>query len=255
MTERIDRAIRNAYIDLIKRSITNFHYLGGTSSFEEFRSVTHYDLENSRWKIDRLACPLTLLTKGQLDLLESVVATLESQKVPGDFIEAGVWRGGVIVLLRALLGAYGISDRKVFAADSFEGIPLNSSDRTDPVNAWSDRWVAKLDEVQQNIRRFGILDERIRFVVGYFSDSLRNLSQERFALIRLDSDSYDSVLTSLEYLYPRLSKGGFLIVDDWHLQGCRDAVKDYLTKHAIAEDVHVRDNNAFWIKQKEFGEC
>ena len=98
---------RDAYIELIKRSITNYEYLGGNSSFEEFRCVSHYDLQRSEWKIDTLARPLTLLTKAQLDLVEQVVRIVVERNVPGDFIEAGVWRGGVIVLMRALLNAYG----------------------------------------------------------------------------------------------------------------------------------------------------
>src|SRR5690348_15609143 len=105
-----EHSTREAYVDLIKRSITNYAYLGGDALFNQFRSSTHYDLKESRWNIDRLAQPLTLLTKSQLDLIESSVVLVEEQGVPGDFIEAGVWRGGVIILLRALMNAYGIAD-------------------------------------------------------------------------------------------------------------------------------------------------
>src|SRR5690242_380050 len=100
---------RSAYIDLIKRSITNYSYLGGDPPFEDFRCVTHYDLAEARWNVDPLARPLTLLTKGQLDLIENAVLAIEERNVPGDFIEAGVWRGGVIIFLRALINAYGIA--------------------------------------------------------------------------------------------------------------------------------------------------
>lgn len=201
---------------------------------------------------DRVACPLTLLTKGQLDLIETSVVHLEEKRVPGDYIEAGVWRGGVIVLLRALLDAYNIKRRRVFAADSFAGIPLNTLVRDDPVDSWADRWVATLDEVRHNIQRFGLLDERIKFAVGFFADSLKHLSRERFALVRLDSDSYDSVLTSLDFLYPLTSKGGIVIIDDWHLAGCKMAVQHYRERHGIHDDVIVRDHNAYWIKSHEY---
>jgi hypothetical protein len=240
--------MRNAYIDLVKRSITNFHYLGGETQFENFRCVTHYDLQNSQWKIDPLSRPLTLLTSGQLDLVHNAVLAMEERKVPGDYIEAGVWRGGVIVFLRALIGAYGIKGRRIVAADSFAGIPKNLHAENDPVDAWNDRWVASLGEVKMNIARFGVLDETIQFTVGFFADSLKTLKGRTFALIRLDSDSYESIETSLEHLYPMLSPSGIIIIDDWHLHGCKQAVMDYRSRHGINDVIRSHEGNAFWIK-------
>ena len=253
MTASTQQANRDAYVDLIKRSITNYSYLGGEASFEKFRCVTHYDLKQGSWKIGRRAQPLTLLTKGQLDLIETLILTLEEQGVPGDLIEAGVWRGGAIILMRALLDAYGIAGRKVVAADSFAGIPMNARATNDPVDSWNDRWVAPLEEVQQSIRRLGLLDDRIEFVVGFFSDSLRKLAGRKFALARLDSDSYDSVETSLDHLYPSLSKGGIVIIDDWHLAGCRQAVEDYRARHGIDDAIVEHEHNAYWVKRQEYG--
>ncbi len=252
MTAPAEHVLRDAYIDLTKRSITNYPYLGGDASFENFRCAVHYDLDQSRWKIDPLARPFTLLTKSQLDLIEQAVLAVEERGVPGNLLEAGVWRGGAVILMRALIGAYGIPDRKVFAADSFAGIPLNTRAINDPVDQWKDRWVASLDEVGGNIERFGLLDDKIRFVVGNFSNSLKHLAGERFALIRLDSDSYDSVETSLDHLYPLLSKGGITIIDDWHLPGCRMAVKEYRERHGINDEIKEAHGNAYWVKQQEY---
>ena len=253
MAARAEKSSRDMYIDLIKRSVTNYHYLGVDSSFENFRCVSHYDLEQASWKIDKLARPLTLLSKNQLDLIEGAVVTLEERRVPGDFIEAGIWRGGAVILMRALIEAYEIAERKVFAADSFAGIPRNVRAQNDPVDSWPDRWVAPLEDVQQSIRRFGLLDDRIDFVVGFFAESLKSVANERFALVRLDSDSFDSVETSLEYLYPLLSKGGIVIIDDWHLVGCRTAVLNYRTRHGIHDEISVFDGNAYWVKHQEYG--
>lgn len=240
---------RDAYIDLIKRSITNYAYLGGDTPLENFRCVTHYDVPEARWKIDPLARPITLLSKSQLDLVEKSILLVEGRGVPGDFIEAGIWRGGVIILMRALMNAHQISGRRIFAADSFAGIPKNTRAANDPVDLWRDRWVAPLDEVRQNIARFGLLDDKIKFVVGFFVDSLKTLTNEKFALIRLDSDSYDSVEESLLYLYPLLSKGGVIIIDDWHLAGCRAAVENYRSRFGIKDEIAEYDGNAFWVKQ------
>jgi O-methyltransferase len=252
MTAPAAHGTREAYLDLIKRSVTNYAYLGGESSFEEFRCVEHYDLKLSQWKIDPSSRPLSLLRKSQLDLIEKVAVALDQRGVPGDFIEAGIWRGGAVILMRALIEAYGMPGRRVFAADSFEGIPKNERGRNDPVDLWADRWIAPLDEVKQNIARFGLLDDRIIFVRGFFADSLKTLSAEQFSLIRLDSDSYDSVETSLEYLYPLLSKGGVVIIDDWHLDGCKAAVADYRSRHNIDDKIYVFDGNAYWTKRQDY---
>jgi O-methyltransferase/8-demethyl-8-(2,3-dimethoxy-alpha-L-rhamnosyl)tetracenomycin-C 4'-O-methyltransferase len=109
---------RDAYIDLLKRAITNYACLGGESSHQAWRSASHYDLEKSQWKIDPLARPLTLLTKSQLDLIEQAMVLVTQRGVPGDFLEAGIWRGGAVILMRAVLNAYAIEGRKVYAADS-----------------------------------------------------------------------------------------------------------------------------------------
>lgn len=239
---------RDAYIDLIKRTITNYIYLGGDASPESFRSVTHYDVPNAQWRIEPIARPATLLTRKQLDLIERCMLSVHERGVPGDFIEAGIWRGGVIILLRALLNAYGINGRSVFAADSFAGIPKNARAVGDPVDQWRDRWIASLEDVKLNIKRFGLLDDRVKFVPGFFADSLKTLANERFALMRLDSDSYDSVEESLVYLYPLLSSGGFVIIDDWHLVGCKQAVLNYRARHGIVAELKTFDGNAYWMK-------
>lgn len=251
MTSQSENFNRHAYIELIKRAITNYHYLGEDNSFERFRCLTHYDLQQMKWKVDPLARPLTLLSKPQLDLVERSILTLEANGIAGDYIEAGVWRGGVIVLMRALLAAHGIADRKVIAADSFAGIPKNVRFRHDPVDTWEDRWIATLDEVKQNIDRFGLLDERIVFVVGFYEDSLKTLADHQLALIRLDSDSYESTDVSLERLYPLLSRGGIVIVDDWHLVACRMAVGKFRSRHGIEDRILMQGGNAYWIKGQD----
>jgi O-methyltransferase/8-demethyl-8-(2,3-dimethoxy-alpha-L-rhamnosyl)tetracenomycin-C 4'-O-methyltransferase len=106
--------------------------------------------------------------------------------------------------------------------------------------------------VRGNIARFDLLDDRIAFVPGFFSDTLKALAGERFALVRLDSDSYDSVETSLDYLYPLVSKGGIVIIDDWHLPGCRMAVLNYRSQYGIADEIVEHEGNAYWVKQHEY---
>ena len=241
---------QSAYLDLIKRLITNYAYLGGGYSFAAFDPQRHYDRDASSWRVDPLSRPMTLLSLAQLEMIQEAVLDIQQRGVSGDFIEAGIWRGGAIIFMRALLNAYGIANRQIIAADSFEGIPQNVTFKHDPVDEWKDRWAASLDEVKGNIERLGLLDERIEFLPGYFADSLSAIANRHFALIRLDSDSYDSVMTSLDHLYPRLSPGGIIIIDDWHLVGCRFAVDAYRKQHDITEEIVARDGNAYWIKRK-----
>jgi O-methyltransferase len=107
--------------------------------------------------------------------------------------------------------------------------------------------------VQQSIRRFGLLDDRITFIPGFFSESLKQLAGERFAMVRLDSDSYDSVEISLEFLYPLLSSGGIVIIDDWHLVGCKQAVENYRSRHGIDDEITPHKGNAYWAKSQDYG--
>lgn len=246
--------LRRAYIDIVKRIVTNFVYLGDDRTFEKFNFVDYYDLASFDWRIEPISRPLTLLNKGQLDLLEHIALDIEARLVPGDFMEAGIWRGGVIVFLRALLFSCGITDRKVFGADSFEGIPLNEKFRHDPVDEWQDRWVASFEEVRSNIARLGYLDNRTVLIPGYFKDTLPSMNKECFSLIRLDCDAFDSVTVSLEHLYPCLSKGGVVIIDDWHLIACKMAVGMYRDRHGIIDPIAVTAGNAYWVKQQSYGE-
>jgi hypothetical protein len=243
----------DAYLDRVKREVTGYDHLGGGVSFETFNCTTHYDLANSQWKIGLEDRPMTLLSKGQLDLIEQAILQVEAAQVPGDLIEAGVWRGGAVVLMRAVLEAHGIAGRTVIAADSFAGIPQSTRFAADPVNTWTDRWEASLDDVRANVDSHGFLDERTRFLPGFFDDTLPRLTDERLALIRLDSDAYDSVRCSLEQLYPLLSPGGIVIIDDWHLVSCRMAVQNYRMLHKLGGELTVSAGNAWWVKQEDYG--
>lgn len=242
------------YIDLLARAVTNYLYLGGDREFDAFRASTHYDLDAARWAIDRASQPTSLLTELQLEIIRRSIAYIGERDIPGDLLEAGVWRGGAIIFMRGVLEAYAMEGRRVVAADSFAGIPLNIRATGDPVDQWADRWIASLDEVRANIMRFGLLDDRVEFCEGFFEQSLPTLAGRRFALIRLDSDSYDSVETTLDHLYPLVSRGGITIIDDWHLPGCRQAVEDYRARHRIADPIQEVGGNAYWAKRRDYGE-
>lgn len=173
--------------------------------------------------------------------------------VPGDFIEAGVWKGGLTILMRGILKAYAELDRRVWVADSFSGLPV-PDDRvledviahhlTKPISFLS----VSLEDVKANFERYGLLDEQVCFLEGLFSDSLPGAPIEQLALARLDGDLYESTMTCLVELYPKISIGGYVIIDDYGLPlGCRRAVDEYRSAHGISEMLEwVNEQTVYW---------
>jgi O-methyltransferase len=111
--------------------------------------------------------------------------------------------------------------------------------------------VATLEEVQQNFARYGLFDDQVRFVKGWFRDTLPTAPITRLAVLRLDGDLYESTILTLKHLYPKLSVGGFAIIDDYHYESCRAAVDDYRAEHEIQETVvDIDGRGAYWRKEK-----
>ena len=101
--------------------------------------------------------------------------------------------------------------------------------------------------MKANFDRYGLLDDQVAFVKGFFSDTLARLDAGPFALIRLDGDMYESTYVALESLYPKLSVGGFVIIDDYGaIESCRKAVTDYRTKLRIADPIREVDWTGVW---------
>jgi Macrocin-O-methyltransferase (TylF) len=247
----VNELLRQRYLDLIKRTVTNYVQLGEEVPFRHYNPAGFYDPKISEWIIPPDSRPLTLQNVHMLELIEQHFERILREGVRGDLIEAGVWRGGAIVFMRALLAVHGVTDRQVIAADSFAGIPQSEKFKHDFVNSWTDRWEASLAEVRAAISRFGLLDEQVELLEGHFSDSLPRLKGRELALIRLDADSYDSTETALVQLYPLLNPGGVVIVDDWHLIGCRIAVDNFRKMNRLAGEIQVTAGNAWWIKQED----
>jgi O-methyltransferase len=171
--------------------------------------------------------------------------------VPGDLIETGVWRGGVTILMRGVLAAHGIEDRTVWVADSFEGLPVPDGERY-PADAhldWSAVEVLKVgaEAVRANFERYGLLDDQVRFLEGWFCDTLPTAPIERLAVLRLDGDLYQSTMDALVALEPKVSPGGFVIVDDYGgWESCRAAVDDYRRERGIDAPIQEVDWTGVW---------
>jgi O-methyltransferase len=176
----------------------------------------------------------------RLDDLQACVEAVVRDGVEGDLIEAGAWRGGASILMRATLDSLGASERTVHVADSFQG--FGTSIELDDPNA-DGFFAVSADEVRANFARFG-LEEGVRIVPGFFEETLAALAGERWAVVRLDADTHDATRAALDALYPGLAVGGYLIVDDYGVMEdhqCRRAVDEFRTEHGISEPLEEVD--------------
>ena len=267
------------YLDLLKRTLTRYLFaeayqplgpmkpLLARALFAPLRQllsalgmeiVRKYDFDH-RKRAEGRDWPSeaeTMIGLKRLDNLQYCITEVLRQSVPGDLIETGVWRGGAAIFMKAVLKARGDESRRVWVADSFEGLPKPDgerypADRGDRHWTWS-RLSVSLDEVKQNFARYGLLDQRVRFLAGWFRDTLPSAPIQQLAVLRLDGDMYESTLDALRHLHPKLSIGGFVIVDDYGaVPGCRAAVEDYRLEHDITEPIISIDwSGVYWQRKK-----
>jgi O-methyltransferase len=193
----------------------------------------------------------TMVGLKRLDNLRNCVTSVIRNGVPGDLIETGVWRGGSSIFMRAILKAYGDTSRKVWLADSFRGLPPPDPARY-PVDEGDTLWkyaelAIPMEQVKANFLRYGLLDDQVAFLPGWFRDTLPTAPIERLAVLRLDGDLYESTMEALVALYPKVSAGGFVIVDDYGLPTCRAAIEDFRLAQGITDPIQLIDwTGAFW---------
>jgi hypothetical protein len=200
---------------------------------------------------------LTMVGLTRLDDLQECVEAIVRDGIEGDLIEAGSWRGGASILMRATLDTLGDRDRMVWVADSFQGFPRAPEPEANGYDlgadlAACDFLAVPLPEVRDNFTRLG-LDRGVRFVPGFFEQTLPTLSGRSWSLLRLDGDTYDATRLSLEVLYPGLSTGGYVILDDYlQIDPCRAAVDDFRREHGITEPLEPVDwSGARWRRESE----
>lgn len=195
---------------------------------------------------------ITMLGAHKLDTLRYCVEDCLDNDIAGDIIETGVWKGGATIYFTGILKAHGVTDRKVFVADSFAGLPPPDArkwpqDEGDTHHTRTDLAIG-LEEVRANFSSFNLLLDNVVFIEGFFEDSLPAAPIERLSVLRLDGDMYGSTMTALEQLYHKLEIGGYLILDDWLLHGAREALLDFRERLDITEPMHEDYSGIFWQK-------
>ncbi len=240
------------YIDLLKKVLTNTLF----EAEPDIDDATHRFVPAfTRHYIESPA--ITMLPMARLDNLEACVRDAITRRVPGDLIETGVWRGGATILMRALLAACKDPDRVVWVADSFEGLPEPDATRF-PLEAQGfhgpvitkayHRFAASLEMVKGNFEAFSLLDDRVRFLKGWFKDTLPGAPIKQLAVMRLDGDYYESTMDALSALYDKLSVGGFVIIDDYAEDlwtNCRRAVDEFRAARSINDEL-IRVDSKCW---------
>lgn len=256
----MDAAV-DLYLDLLKRSLTNTVF------------STEPDIDDEDFEFRRCCAKhyvdsdaVSMITLARFDNIRSCIESILHDGTPGDFIEAGVWRGGAAIFMRAVLKAHGITDRSVWAADSFEGLPkpdplifpLEAKIQSGPVmQKVYHNLAVSLEEVTRNFKAYGLMDDQVKFLKGWFKDTLPNAPIGALSLIRLDGDFYESTRDGLTYLYDRLSVGGYIIIDDYGQDSwtyCRKAVDEFRAeRHIEAPLIPVDSSCSYWRRTDTLG--
>lgn len=262
-----------AYVDLLGRCLTREVFLDQEwwdadlrdwpGDVDELRAT----LRARQWRLVRRGEPdaraegrdwpptaETMIGTARLANVVDCCVTALLDDVPGDLIETGVWRGGTTIMMRGVLEALGDEHRRVWVADSFEGLPVPDPEAhpADEGLDWSDVRVLQVDAdtVRANFRRYGLLDDRVRFLEGWFADTLATAPIDELAVLRLDGDLYGSTMDALVALEPKVSPGGFVIVDDYGgWPPCRAAVDDYRRERGIDAPISTVDWTGIWWRK------
>jgi hypothetical protein len=217
------------YLDLLERALTGM--LVDDPNIAPWAEDEGYDSERRLVGRDWPRSAQTMIGLARLRSLRMLTQRVVEEGVPGDMLEAGVWRGGACILMRGVLAALGITDRTVWVADSFKGLPA-ADPETYPADAGDthstvDALRVSSEEVAAIFRRYGLLDGQVRFLKGWFADTLPGAPISKLAILRLDVDMYSSTIQTLDALYEKVSSGGYIIIDDYILSGCRQAVDNF----------------------------
>jgi hypothetical protein len=246
-----EQSTRRLYLDLLEKAVTNLLY-GDSPIPNPWLPETEFDSGRRENGQDWPSQAHTMVGLKRIQNVRFCLEQVIADGVPGDFIETGVWRGGVCIFARAVLAAHDVTGRQIWVADSFEGIPDpgengHAMDKEMALHQANDVLGVTMDTVKENFERYGLLDDQVRFLPGWFKDSLPTAPIDKLAVIRLDGDLYESTIDALKNLYHRLSPGGFVIIDDYCIPACRQAVEDFRSTEGIADPIEkIDDYSVFW---------
>lgn len=238
------------YLDLLKRTLTRTLFMEGEAFDKRSKGLDWPGQGDAE----------TMIGLERLTNIEELGGNVIDEDVPGDFVECGVWRGGATIFMAGVLADSDyLNDpttgrpRCVWVCDSFEGCPEGNpnypQDQGDPHHTFKFLSVSE-NEVRRNFQKYNLLDDNIKFVKGWFENSLPG-PIEKIALLRADGDLYSSQSQILNALYDRVSPGGYVIIDDYYnIAGSHHAVNDFREKRGITSPmIRVDWCAAYWRKE------
>ncbi|HZI84705.1 MAG TPA: TylF/MycF family methyltransferase [Casimicrobiaceae bacterium] len=239
------------YLDLLRNCLTGLVYDDPPLEWSGV-GLRPFDRRKREDGLDWPARAHSMIGAKRMLQLQRAAEIVIDGGVPGDFIETGVWRGGACILMRAVLKVHGVTDRRVWVADSFRGLPPPRPDRY-PVDRGDHLHTIRalavsVEAVRANFARYGLLDDQVAFLEGWFRDTLPSAPIDRLAILRLDGDMYESTMDALSALYDKVSQGGFVIVDDYGAYPrCRAAIEDFRATRGITAAMHDIDGSGvYW---------
>lgn len=244
--------VAKRYLDLIENCLSGSIY--EDPPLKVLDSANEFNAQTREYGWDWPSKAHTMIGRKRLNNFRQLIETALMNGTPGDIVETGVWRGGACILARAVLDAYGDKGRSVWLADSFEGLPLPKetlypADAGDQFHSFSELAV-NLETVKENFEKYGLLDDQVKFVVGWFDQTLPSIKVQEISVLRLDGDMYESTIVALDNLYSKVSLGGFVIVDDYHVvSGCKKAIHDFAERnHFEPKLVEIDGVGVYWQK-------
>lgn len=242
--------LREAYLDVVRRSLLGL--ISEDASMLPSGGEAPFNADKREAGLDWPSSAYSMIGNKRMLNIQHLAEQVLANHTPGDFIEAGVWRGGACIMFRAVLNAYSVSDRVVWVADSFEGLP-EPSPQLYPADAGDNHHkyealAVPMEQVQRNFQKYGLLDDQVKFIKGWFRDTLPEVSVTQLAILRLDGDMYESTMDALVNLFPKVSHGGYVIVDDYgYAENCRAAVDEFRAKHGIRDPIQEIDQfGIYW---------
>lgn len=228
-----------------------FYYQFNRKLLPNYNYIQTIDLETRQflYKLAKSNLP-TVVDFGRRILTAELAYEAIKKNVKGDFVETGVFTGGMTILMYKVLDKFGYMmphKKKIYACDSFEGLP--SPGLNDPEKDAKGKFSAGLETVKQNFNQYNVPEEAITIIPGWFNISLSKANIKSISFLRLDGDFYESTLDALNALYPKVSIGGLIYVDDYYsFQGCKKAVDEYRMRFNIASPLnfqYIPEQNTF----------
>ena len=203
------------------------------------------DFDQGTASLIRRVRPFTMTSPERLFALIKAVKYVSEAGIPGDIVECGVWRGGSMMAAALTLLERGDDSRDLYLFDTYEGMTpptdrdvsidgqtaralLNTESKAESGSTWC---IAPVDQVRAAMHSTGYSAARMHFIAGRVEETIPERAPARISILRLDTDWYESTHHELKYLYPLISQGGVLIIDDYgHWKGARQAVDEYITE-------------------------